>query len=543
MATVNYIANPLYKSKVRPADPETIFVMRSGKIIKVDSHENPIVEIVIQYPIVTETELEAIKTFVRANRLNQVLINAIDGETYVAMFKKRSVMSEHIGGENHKVEVLLLGALPSAPDAIEDMTLANDPPSENRQIVRFTPPVENGQAVAGYLVQHRNKENSDWLEINLNANQNQAELTYAKGTTVLTRMRSYSMIDGNQNPAPFTDLVELLAGGKAFGPTIDVFTLIEGFRVVFGGVITFGYDVLRWNIRYRQRGTANWIPINDIPVEEASRDVPRLRGNTNYEVQASVETVYGDGEWNDTIEVSTLSSGPALGSAANPHVIADSLDYRAINVLPLLNDGIGLANATYFRLDIGAGHGGRYRIKLAVVSPNPHSWIIEEADGSPSSTSQQGLQILPAIRSNVDYDLRLYPLNEASINPRPTSLTLQLTPRAIVAPSNVRNIVLDWFQQTSMRITFDAPLTDGGSEITGYGLQIWVIRDGIYVETDYTIDQGPQTARSFLVTNIPHFGDVPGRNSLTVQIFAYNRYYSSRWVQSGLTRRGRYEYD
>ena len=209
-----------------------------------------------------------------------------------------------------------------------------------------------------------------------------------------------------------------------------------------------GPDIDNYDLQYRQGNSGNFTngPQN---VNGLTATIPNLSANTSYQVQVRATNAEGDSPW----------SPSGSGSTSSPPVTPPG---QVLGVNITAGNQILQVNWT----QVSGATGYKVQWKSGGQSYNSSSRQATVSSGSTTSRTISNLQ------NGTEYNVRVIATKTGASDGVPSDEVDGTPTAATTAPSAPRNLNASASGDNRINLTWDAPSSDGGSNITGYKIQV-----------------------------------------------------------------------
>ena len=452
MAVVDYPTSPAWSATVAPYSRNRVNQNEGGNLELSSIAPEDVVSLTLTYPVIMSTQLETVRAWVEANADNTIRVTLPDGTTYYGYFQSRVVQFSQLGGLNYRASVRLNVSRIFALIAPYNLVLTPDSTNPLRWTLTWN---EVPGATSYQLLEDNEDEDVD------TGTSYTRESNGLSGVTVSIRVRPKSA----SGYGPWSDTLRYTYPSVPnIPPAPGVIDNVQALFVTWQAPPnTGGLEITGWKYRYKLSSASTWTTSSE--TTDLMVTISSLTANSEYDVQVQAANAAGASAWSATTKGTPRASGPALGSAANPIVIANPNGYDA-DVLSQIRDGRLVANATYFRFTVPSGAGGQWTIAIA-STPTSHDWDLSEDDGTPSSTSTDGTESISVeLADEAVYTFRVYRYSNAALSTTAMQLTISVaTATAPDAPT-----LSGEAGQRQANLTWTTP-DNNGAAITQYQVQ------------------------------------------------------------------------
>ena len=476
MAIVDYLDQDVapFKTVIRPEQTLNPYVMDDGSITGGISKTEEDVSMQVIHRPVTQIQLLDIVDFFDNHREDSIRIKGSDRRDYIADLVRDGYDLNFLG-RNNAIKMFdcrfdMACSTNLDPEIIRSMTFTY--PATLKFKVSFTAPLIRSGMFRRYNIWYRrNNENWSSTRVINTTNLSHTFTGTQAGDKWYIKIRTET-VEGNYSDFSLDREVSIVAAPP------QVTGLARN--------IVNDNAVLTWNaianksgfLGYYVEANINNKGWSEIAVVQNEQYTATLTRGQNHKFRVRARNVVDYGTYSSILSYDHPANPPSTqGTASNPIVISDPRNYSRQNVGSVLrkNDGIGIANGTYFRFTVptpASQNSGQWRI-TTTGTPSSADWNLAESDGSPAST---GIGISESISLNLTagqvVNFVIYP-QDASATVNVSDLFLTIIPFVPISkPTNV-NIGSSSRSRTALGIGFFI------SGVNGYDLN-----NGSLLETE-----------------------------------------------------------
>ena len=444
MASVSYPTQAIaaYDTSITPEGEQDVVLLGSGKTRSIDITDPGTYEVAILHPVITEQQLVTLRTWLIANRDNQVVLLGVDRVSYVGVIAgEKNYQVERLGGMMFSAALRMVGRAPSAPDPVLDISALSILAAPFR--IEFSDPADNGSPITLLQVQWR-EDDEDWdaaRQRSLNAGITMTDIAgLSIGELHHARARAQNVHGwgawGRSVSSPVRGRPEQVLGLGLLTITreTEAVMYVAWFKPDDNAAPLSGYEV-----EYREETTVIWIDAAHAGTR-AYIEVDGLDLNQPYEFRARAQNEFGFGAWSATVSGRLIEGN---GTMASPYVLPNPLGVQNRNILPFFEwkgDAEGsyadfVAAATFFRFTSPVGAEVRWHLILQ-VDPVGLAWTIWDDDRRPDDTTgNTGIAVfyIVSLAEGSSKDFAISPRYEADLTDA-SELFLSLRNRAAALP-------------------------------------------------------------------------------------------------------------
>ena len=504
---VPYFDNPRGTTSLGVPNPQSLLVKESGKVRSSVLDAEGQLTLSVKHSPLSEAQMQEIRTWIKDNRNNRVLIDALDGTRYLCDWRTDGYTVELLSSTHYSMTLEFTATDNLAPMVVRELNVLYGDGSVTFSFV--APEIPDGDLLRYEWETHHGDDN--WGNVQ---HTNVPSLQFLGADALHAHARVRTRDTKNRVSDWSADAVAIIH---------SVPTQVTGL----GGTTFNDLELLQWNEKDNADGYIVEQIVGDgddwqtVATVTSTTYTATLTRGARHRWRVTATNIAGRSIPSAVYTVNhPLVPPSAVGEVANPIVIPNPKSYRNVNVAPLLRKvGFGRDRGTYFRFRVPNNETeGFYRIIMG-GSPTTSNWNISEADGDPLSEGPTiNEELTFAVERGKNYDFVVYP---GDVDATQTLETLTLTIITFVQDEPDAP-VLSATDVTQLRIPFEWTLADhNNAAITNYQLNMSLNnQDWFTVFTDST-NRG-YTVTEFRTASTAELQKVKPNTTYYFRVRAYN---------------------